>query len=38
MTDSQKDAIAHVLITQVFNKGDSIVNQGDQASSYYIIK
>ncbi|EGR32300.1 protein kinase domain protein [Ichthyophthirius multifiliis] len=38
MTSEQKDAIANVLITQVFKKGDIIVNDGDMASSYYIIK
>lgn len=27
-----------MLITQKFNKGQSIVNQGDPASSFYIIK
>ncbi|EGR32862.1 protein kinase domain protein [Ichthyophthirius multifiliis] len=38
MTNEQKDAIANVLINQVFQKGEVIVNQGDMASSYYIIK
>ena len=38
MTDSQKDAIASVLISQKFDKGKVIVSQGDQADSYYIIK
>ncbi len=38
MTEDQKDAIANVLITQVFMKNQEIVNQGDAASSYYIIK
>ena len=38
MTNSQKDAIASALITQKFNKGEDIVTEGDQASSYHIIK
>jgi len=38
MTSDQKDSIANVLITQVFKKGEVIVSDGDQASSYYIIK
>lgn len=38
MTENQKDAITNVLITQVFKRGDNIVNEGDSASSYYIIK
>ncbi|KAL4498348.1 hypothetical protein ABPG72_013154 [Tetrahymena utriculariae] len=38
MTTAQKDAITNVLITQVFKKGECIVNEGDMASSYYIIK
>lgn len=38
MTNSQKDSIAHVLISQKFDKGQPIVNEGDQADSYYIIQ
>ena len=38
MTEEQKNTIASVLITQKFKKGDAIVNEGDPASSYYIIK
>lgn len=38
MTETQKDAIASVLISQKFDNGQVIVNQGDQADSYYIIK
>lgn len=38
MTTEQKDAIANVLITQVFKQHNIIVNEGDMASSYYIIK
>lgn len=38
MTDSQKDAIASVLLSQHFKKGEAIINKGDMASSYYIIK
>jgi len=38
MTPKQKDGIAGGLITQKFNKNDPIVNEGDDASSFYIIK
>lgn len=38
MTSDQKDAIAGVIVTQQFLKGESIVNEGDMASSYFIIK
>lgn len=38
MTDSQKDSIARSLILQRFKAGDSIISEGDQASSYYIVK
>ena len=38
MTSEQKDSIASVLMTQKFSKGQSIVNEGDPGSSYYIIK
>lgn len=38
MTDDHKNAVAHALITQKFNPGEIIVNEGDQASSYYIVK
>lgn len=38
MTEEQKDAIASVLIYQKFKKGEIIVRQGDQASSFYFIK
>lgn len=38
MTESQKASIASALISQKFNPGDTIVNEGDLASSYYIIK
>lgn len=38
MTSEQKDAVASVLITLKFAKGQSIVNEGDPASSFYIIK
>lgn len=38
MTQSQKEAIAGALISQKFNPAESIVNEGDRASSYYIIK
>lgn len=38
MTSEQKDAIAGVLISQKFGKGQTIVNEGDQADSFYILK
>ena len=38
MTENQKEAIAGALISQKFNPGEIIVNEGDLASSYYIIK
>ncbi|CAD8139143.1 unnamed protein product [Paramecium octaurelia] len=38
MTPQQKDKVAHSLIKTKFEPGDSIVNEGDQADSYYIIK
>jgi cGMP-dependent protein kinase len=38
MTDSQKDLIANNLIVQNFKQGEQIIAEGDQASSYYIIK
>ena len=38
MTLEQKDAIASVIITLKFQRGQVIVVEGDPASSYYIIK
>ena len=37
LTSDQKDAISHVLISQKFSPNQNIVNEGDQASSFYII-
>lgn len=37
LTTEQKDAISHVLIIQKFSPNQNIVNEGDQASSFYII-
>ncbi|CAK67015.1 unnamed protein product (macronuclear) [Paramecium tetraurelia] len=37
LTREQKDAVAGVLISQKFNANEIIVNEGDQASSFYII-
>ena len=37
LTSDQKDAISHVLIIQKFSPNQNIVNEGDQASSFYII-
>lgn len=36
-TENQKDQIASVLISQKFAQDQMIVNEGDQASSFYII-
>lgn len=38
LTNEQKDAIAAVLITQKYYKNQTIVNEGDPGSSFYIIK
>jgi len=38
MTPEQRDSIAHALITTKFDAGFPIVNEGDQADSYYVIK
>lgn len=38
MTTDQKDAIASVMITLKFTKGENIVVEGDPASSFYIVK
>ncbi|KAM3132197.1 hypothetical protein pb186bvf_015657 [Paramecium bursaria] len=38
MTAEQRDLIAHALITTKFDPGSVIVNEGDQADSYYVIK
>lgn len=38
MTNEQKDAIAGSLISQKYDKNKEIVNKGDEANSYYIIK
>ncbi|CAD8086198.1 unnamed protein product [Paramecium primaurelia] len=38
MTEEQRDSIANVLITLKFKQGESIVNEGDMANSFYIIQ
>jgi cGMP-dependent protein kinase len=38
MTNEQKDAIGHSLITVKYTKGQVIVNEGDRADSFYMIK
>ncbi|CAK66144.1 unnamed protein product (macronuclear) [Paramecium tetraurelia] len=38
MTTEQRDMIGHALITTKFNPGQNIVNEGDQADSFYVIK
>ena len=37
MTNEQKDAIGHILITVKYTKGQVIVNEGDRADSFYMI-
>ena len=38
MTDDQKAAIPSALINLNFKAGEIIVNEGDQADSFFIIK
>nr|CAD79354.1 cGMP-dependent protein kinase [Paramecium tetraurelia] len=38
MTSEQRDMIGNALITTKFNPGQNIVNEGDQADSFYVIK
>jgi cGMP-dependent protein kinase len=38
MTNEQKDSIANNLITVKYSKGSNIVNEGDRADSFYMIK
>ena len=38
MTSQQKDDIGGVLILEQYSKNQPIVIEGDQASSFYIIK
>jgi cGMP-dependent protein kinase len=38
MTTEQKNAIANNLISVKYPKGSYIVNQGDHADSFYMIK
>jgi cGMP-dependent protein kinase 1 len=38
LTDQQKLAIANIISSQKFKKGDVIVAEGDPASSFYVIK
>jgi CRP-like cAMP-binding protein len=38
LTESQKDAMTAILITEVFPSGCTIVHEGDPANSFYIIK
>jgi cGMP-dependent protein kinase len=38
LTKEQKESIAHNLITQSFETGQVIIHEGDQASSFYLIK
>ena len=38
MTEDQKNLICNVILTHKYTAGDHIVNEGDDASSFYIIK
>ena len=38
MTENQKDSIASGMIVLKFDDQESVVNVGDQADSYFIIK
>ena len=38
MTEDQKNAICGVILTHKYASNDHIVNEGDDASSFYIIK
>lgn len=38
MTSEQRDSIAHTVILTKFQAGDFIVNEGDTADTYYVIK
>ena len=37
-TENQRESIAGALICQKFQKGEMIVNEGDDANSFYLIK
>lgn len=38
MTEDQKNAICSVIVTHKYAPEDHIVNEGDDASSFYVIK
>ena len=38
MTEDQKNGICSVILTHKYLPGDHIVNEGDDASSFYVIK
>ena len=38
MSNSQKDGISSAMITQKYGDKKELVNKGDQADSYFIIK
>jgi hypothetical protein len=38
MNEEQKTSIANVLITEKYDPGHFIVNEGDPAASFYLIK
>ena len=38
MTEDQKDALVSMMISLKFKKGENILNEGDLASSFYIVQ
>jgi cGMP-dependent protein kinase len=38
MSDSQKDSITSLMLSQIYQDGQNLVSKGDQADSYFIIK
>lgn len=38
LTDNQKTSLANVMITEIYNKGEVIANEGEAANSFFIIK
>jgi cGMP-dependent protein kinase len=38
LTEQQKNAVAATCLTETYNEGQLIFNQGDDANSFYVIK
>lgn len=38
LTEDQKNALANVMITEIYSKGETISNEGEVANSFFIIK